>query len=84
MTGLLDRARAYARSCDVDLRIIEGPEIGSWFAARHGPLTILTVSSGTVAGPHLSELVYQACVAITASRSLEINVHQPVRNLLAS
>lgn len=84
MTTLIERVRAYARSRDVEILIVDGPNTGYCLVARAGPLTTLVIDSGTAASSGYGELVYHACERAAASDRLKINVHHAVRRKLAS
>lgn len=84
MSSLLERCVAYALSHGVDIKIGDGPPLDSYIAARVGGRAVLLLTSGTVAGPRLGEIVYRGCEAIEASRRLAVNLYPIKRHLIAS
>lgn len=84
MSTLIERVRSYARSRDVEIILVDGPNRGRCVVARAGPLTTLVIDSGTAASSGYGELVYRACEAAADSQRLTINVHHSVRSKLKS
>lgn len=82
--GLLDRAREYASSCNVELLVIEDLGFSGYVYFIREPLAVLLIDVWTAADATCGDVVYRGCQTIAEARGLAINIHQAVPRILTS